>query len=58
MIEVRNRMATADTRTPERARVFEIVNEFLAQRYADLILRKHDETLQVELVNKERLAVK
>ena len=58
MIQCQNRMATPDTRTPERARVFEIVNEFLARKYADLILRKHEETVQIELVDKERLAVK
>jgi hypothetical protein len=51
-------MATADTRTPERVRVFEIVNEFLARKHADLIMRRHDETIQIELTDKERLAVR
>ena len=58
MIECQNRMAHVDTRTPSRQRVAEIVNEFLARQYARLVMEKHENTVQIELSDKERIAVK
>lgn len=58
MIQCANRMERPETRSPSALRVHEIVNELLARKFARLVIEKHEETVQVELTDKERLAVK
>ena len=58
MIHVANRMERPETRSPSALRLHEILNEFLARQYAELNITKHEETVQVALTDKERLAVK